>query len=381
MQQHPFIFSNQRKYRIRRHLAFWASWWLFSGIIYSAGINLHAPNILGIIGLNFLDSLAFMGMHMFFGYSLMYGVIPKLLLKERYVWSILAVILLCAATAALSVLITMFIVGPMNNFYLNNIKCYLPLNIPFVTGFMAGLRGGITIGGLAAAIKLMKYWYVEGQKNLELQKENIESQLQVLKAQLHPHFLFNTLNNIYSKTQKVAPAASDMLFGLSDILRYMLYDCNKPLTPLSLELKMMNEYIALEKIRYGNRLDLHVDLPPNTDGYLVAPLIILPFIENCFKHGTSNMLDQPWISLAITIDGRHMTMKLLNSKPREDRQQGSHGIGIENVKKRLELLYPGKHELTITAEEEVFIVILKLQLELAPATRPTVKRVPQLVNT
>ena len=94
----------------------------------------------------------------------------------------------------------------------------------FYLGLLAGLRGSITIGGLAAAIKLMKHWYVKQQRNLELKKENVESQLQLLKAQVHPHFLFNTLNNIYSYTQNTSPVASQLVMGLSEMLRYMLYE-------------------------------------------------------------------------------------------------------------------------------------------------------------
>src|SRR4029079_6241522 len=117
---------------------------------------------------------------------------------------------------------------------------------------LAGLRGAITVGGMAAAIKLMKYWHIKEQRNLQLQKENVESQLQLLKAQVHPHFLFNTLNNIYSYTQNTSPVASKMVSGLSDLLRFMLYECNQRVVPLAKELKTIKDYISLEQIRYGN---------------------------------------------------------------------------------------------------------------------------------
>jgi LytS/YehU family sensor histidine kinase len=126
---------------------------------------------------------------------------------------------------------------------------------------------------------------------------------------------------------------------------------------------MMQEYIELERVRYGNKLDLHVELPEDTEGYFIAPLMILPFIENCFKHGTSNILEQPWVSLTITIEQDEMVMKLLNSKAERNVSVNGRGIGIENAKKRLLLLYPGKHQLTIQEEQEIFIVTLKLQLE------------------
>jgi sensor histidine kinase YesM len=363
MEKYPFIFSDERQYRVRRHLVFWAAWWLFAGFIYSIGPFSANMGYLKNLFRSLTESLAFMPMHIFLTYALIYFVIPRFLLKQKYALTIIFVVLSFAVTASLSVLISGIIIGPIRSFYQYHYAYSNYVSVSFAMAFMAGLRGGITVGGLAAAIKLMKHWYVEGQRNLQLQKENTEAQLQILKAQVHPHFLFNTLNNIYSKTQNTSAAASEMIFGLSDILRYMLYECDKPLVPLSQELKMTQEYIDLERVRYGNKLELHAELPKATEGYFIAPLMILPFIENCFKHGASTILDRPWINLTITVDGNEMAMKLLNGKSQEDVQVNGHGIGIENAKKRLALLYPGKHQLTIQEDREVFIVILKLRLE------------------
>jgi sensor histidine kinase YesM len=363
MEKYPFIFSDERQYRVRRHLVFWAVWWLFAGFIYSIGPFSANMGYLKNLFRSLTESLAFMPMHIFLTYALIYFVIPRFLLKQKYALTIIFVVLSFAVTASLSVLISGIIIGPIRSFYQYHYAYSNYVSVSFAMAFMAGLRGGITVGGLAAAIKLMKHWYVEGQRNLQLQKENTEAQLQILKAQVHPHFLFNTLNNIYSKTQNTSAAASEMIFGLSDILRYMLYECDKPLVPLSQELKMTQEYIDLERVRYGNKLELHAELPKATEGYFIAPLMILPFIENCFKHGASTILDRPWINLTITVDGNEMAMKLLNGKSQENVQVNGHGIGIENAKKRLALLYPGKHQLTIQEDREVFIVILKLRLE------------------
>lgn len=371
MRQYPFIFSNERNYRFRRHFAFWATWWLFAGFLYAPVTFGHNLGYFKNLSRSLLESLAFLPIHMSLAYSLIYFIIPRYLFKGKYALSTLLVLISYCFSALVSVLISVTIIPLIREqFHLPDIPAYR-VNASFQYALMAGLRGGITMGGLAAAIKLMKHWYLEGQRNLQLQKENVESQLQVLKAQLHPHFLFNTLNNIYSKTQKTAPEASEMIFGLSDILRHMLYDCNKPMVPLMQELKMIEEYINLEKIRYGNKLELHIDLPCNTGDYFIAPLMILPFVENCFKHGTSTILEQPWINLTITIEQEEMTMKLLNSKSSGITSTDNSGIGIENVKKRLALLYPDKHQLTIQQEDEVFIVILKLQLE---------KRTPQTIT-
>ena len=363
MEKYPFIFSDRWEYRLKRHLIFWGCWWLFSGFLYSYAGGIINFAFLRRLSVSFIESFAFLVPHIFLAYSLMYFVVPKLLLKAKYANTIAAVVILFFLTGCISAVISIYLLHPLRILLFNTAN--LPrftYEFGFHMGLMAGLRGGITIGGIATAIKLMKYWYGKEQRNLQLQKENIASQLQVLKAQVHPHFLFNTLNNIYSGTQVTSPKAAEMIAGLSELLRYMLYECNQPLVSLSRELKMLEQYILLEKNRYGNNLDINLKLPEHTNKLLVAPLILLPFVENCFKHGTSKMLEQPWISLYISIEGEWLKMKLLNGKINEENPV-SPGIGLTNVIKRLELLYPQKHELLINNEEEVYIVNLKLALE------------------
>jgi LytS/YehU family sensor histidine kinase len=194
-------------------------------------------------------------------------------------------------------------------------------------------------------------------------KENTEAQLQLLTAQVHPHFLFNTLNNIYSQAQIESPKSSKMILDLSDMLRYILYEGRKQLVPLAKELQMIMEYINLEKIRYGNKLDIHYLISDKTTDVFIAPLILLPFIENCFKHGASNMLENPWINLTIEVKDTMLVMKLMNGKAIiTNINQGKTGIGINNVRQRLELLYKDMHELQIREEEEIFVVDLKIIL-------------------
>jgi LytS/YehU family sensor histidine kinase len=293
----------------------------------------------------------------------MYYVIPKLLLKAKYLESVAVVLSLFILTALISTLVGIYVLTPLRPILSGNRTFPGHLyEINFYLGLLAGLRGGITVGGLAAAIKLSKYWYVKEQRNLQLQKENIASQLQLLKAQVHPHFLFNTLNNIYANTQVTSPTAANMIMGLSQLLRYMLYECNKPLVPLSKELDMLHEYIQLEKARYGNDLDITFKMPAQETNLCIAPLLLLPFVENCFKHGTSKMLEQPWINLQISVDDERLKMKLVNGKVNEAATNLA-GIGLANVQRRLDLLYKDKYELDINEEEEVFIVNLKMKLE------------------
>ncbi|WP_421944743.1 sensor histidine kinase [Pedobacter sp.] len=233
-----------------------------------------------------------------------------------------------------------------------------PLNIQIFLALISGLRGSITIGGLAAAIKLTKYFYSKQQQALLLEEQNAIAELQSLKAQLHPHFLLNTLNNIYSHAMPSSPVAGDMLVQLSALLRYTLYSCNEPLVTLPDEISMIKDYLGLEKQRYGNGLEISFSFPADTQGHYVAPLLILPFVENCFKHGTSSMLSNPWINVDIALAGNLLQMKFINGKS-SVLVQSEGGIGIENARRRLELLYPDAHQLKIIEEEEVFIVNLE----------------------
>ena len=291
----------------------------------------------------------------------MYFVIPRFVVKGKYMATALLVPLLFLATGAFSAAISVYGINQLRSFLIG-IPCPMAGNTFFMS-LMGGLRGGITIGGVAAAIKLMKYWYVKQARNLELQKENIASQLQLLKAQVHPHFLFNTLNNVYAHAQVGSSSAPTLIAGLSDMLRYMLYECDTPLVPLDKELKMVQDYVLLERVRYGNKLDVNIQVTGNTKDARIAPLLLLPFIENCFKHGASQMIEQPWVSLQITIEGDWMRMKLLNGKAPGVKVSPEGGIGIANVVKRLEYMYPERHQLVINNEEEVFIVNLRIQLD------------------
>lgn len=365
MEQYPFIFSDELKYRLRRHISFWVFWWLFQAFLYSfLGLNGHF-NYWWYLLDSVIESAIFLSVHIFLAYSLNYFVIPRFLLRQKYWQTALLVILLFLVGASISALLSFWVIRPLRMYMLHERWDVTPSVYSFIRALMAGLRGGITIAGIAATIKLMKYWYTKERKNLQLQKENAEAQLQLLKAQVHPHFLFNTLNNIYSYTQNTSAQASKLVMGLSDMLRYMLYECNQPVVSLGKDLKMLKDYCVLEQIRYDNRLDLHIDLPENVDDLYIAPLLLLPFVENCFKHGVSNMLDQPWMSMRVSVENDIMKMDLVNGKPLSANITSSDksGIGIVNVRKRLALLYPDKHELQITSEEEVFIVNLSVALE------------------
>lgn len=361
------IFSDQLTYRLRRHLLFWFCMWAYIALT-------HAANPLGKEEIAYFrnpvytlsEAVLIVVAQFPVVYIMLYFILPKFILKKKYI------------TAFFAILLLWFCGGIMNLYLFRDVQpAILSVIVPgqflvntqrseAVSFFMAVMfqsKGVLLFSSIAFVIKFAKYWYLKEKRNMQLQKENTESQIRLLTAQVHPHFLFNTLNNIYSQTQKESPKGSKMIMGLSDLLRYILYEGQKPLVPLKQELLMITEYINLEKIRYGNKLDVHVLTPDKTDDIFIAPLLLLPFIENCFKHGACNMLENPWINLTVELKDTTLLMKLMNGKARvSENGHSKTGIGISNVRRRLELLYKEKFDLQIREDEEVFVVDLHVEL-------------------
>ena len=200
--------------------------------------------------------------------------------------------------------------------------------------------------GIAVAIKLLKRWWIKQKETEQLAREKLSAELQLLKAQVHPHFLFNALNNIYSFALEGSPRAPEMIQKLSGLLHYMLYECKQPLVPLERELRMIQNYISLEKIRYGTIEDKNGNpVTAGQDDLVVAPLLLIPFVENSFKHGTSKMLSNPEISLTIMVRKSILYFNVTNSRPpaiEEISFPWLPGPGIKNVKKRLGFIVSGK---------------------------------------
>ena len=210
----------------------------------------------------------------------------------------------------------------------------------------------------------MKYWYVQRKETIQAEQQRTVAELKLLKAQLHPHFLFNTLNNLYSHTLENSHRSPEIVLKLSNLLRFMIYESNVAKIPLTKEIELLRNYISLEQLRYGERLDMSVSIIGNVGGYQIAPLLLLPFLENAFKHGTSQQIDQCWIRLDLAIKEDTMYFKLVNSvDPALSKSSKVGGLGLSNVKRRLDLLYKENYKFQTSMQEEVFIVSLNINLE------------------
>lgn len=205
-------------------------------------------------------------------------------------------------------------------------------------------------------------FYKDQQAYLILKEQKTSTELAVLKHQLNPHFLFNTLNNLYALSVEKSDEAPEVIAKLSEILDYILYGCNDKFVPLYKEIELIENYLALEKIRYDNRVDIHFsnNLTKPTN---IAPLILLTFIENAFKHGVAQELNKAIIKIEIDNDKENILFKISNSIAQNNVSSGKNNIGLSNVKKQLELLYLNTFSLDINETDNNFSVVLKLPLK------------------
>jgi len=217
----------------------------------------------------------------------------------------------------------------------------------------------------SVAVKMTSVWYKTEAAKKEAEKKMTEAELENLKSQINPHFLFNTLNNIYSLIQLNPEKAQQAVHDLSRSLRYVMYESNKSTVPVKAEIDFINEYVALMKIRLPKTVRLDIKLPSEDDMIMnkpIAPMLFIPLIENAFKHGLDYNEDS-FIEIDISGEGNQIICRTANSNyPKTDHDRSGSGIGLDNLKKRLELLYHGKHTYRYGVEGNVYQSYLQLQL-------------------
>ncbi len=337
--------------RVIWHLIFWAVYILFFGLVYGSFEEEYAKQI-AVQASHALVQIPAV-------YITLYILMPKLLFKEKFAAFFLSFVGVVIVFSTLSWFEYLFIQQPL--FWPSDTFQSPLINVGKILKHTNNIYPVMTV---AVVCKWFKYWYQEQKKNQQLIEDKLEAELKFLKSQIHPHFLFNTLNNLYALTLKQSKEAPEVVLKLSELLDYMLYECNANRVPLSREISLVKDYIELEKIRYGDRLNVTLNVTNENGDESVAPLLILPFVENAFKHGASDELEGSWISIDIALKHRELILKVENSKSSyietEDKFAYKEGIGLKNVKRRLEILYPETHELNIHESTDSFLVVLKL---------------------
>jgi two-component system LytT family sensor kinase len=204
------------------------------------------------------------------------------------------------------------------------------------------------------------------QREVEVLQSVIkESELQFLKSQVNPHFLFNNLNNLYAYAIENSPKTPEIILELSSVLRYMLYDCQVELVALTKEVEQMQNFINLNELQIEERGEIKIETKNIRGNYKIAPLILIVFIENAFKHSTASLTENIKIDISVELLDRGILKFICknNHQPQSNTDNLTHGIGLANVRKRLELLYPNAHQLIITGDENWYEVDLEIGLK------------------
>jgi sensor histidine kinase YesM len=351
------LFDYHKKNRAVSHIIFWIVLLLVqisSSSYFNADQVSFKNNLVGD-GTNLLAQLPA-------AYFLAYFIVPRFFLKQRYAAAFIYFIIGSYLICLLSRLEVIFIEepfygrGPNPNETITEIITNVA-KLAYVYFFRI-----FSVAFVFTFIKLLKDQLAIQQRSLSLEKEKAETELKMLKAQLNPHFLFNTLNNIYSLSLNDSPVTSAAIGRLAEILDYILYQCNSVYVPVSAEVTLLNNYIDLEKLRYDERLI--VNFTSNVENNIkIAPLILLSLVENAFKHGAANETGTPVINIELTARESHFNFLVYNSFTPLPEKKKSNSIGLLNLRHQLELIYPGKHNLMITQDELFYKVNFNIDLQ------------------
>lgn len=352
-------FSRALEHRLGRHLLFWVTVYLIFTVArtslesypYETStillMNLHGliPSILA-------------------AYSLNYYLIPRFFNQKQVITFLLLFAISAYVICVMARIITVYVNEPL--FRLGD---YNQESIPEILTQIGHLISVYfpAIYFVAFAMAVLKQQKIEleiRQRNVLLEKEKTQTELNFLKAQIHPHFLFNTLNNLYLLCLKKSDKAPETVVKLSEILDYMLYKGNQEVVTVAQEIKLLENYIALEKLRYGDGIKMTFFKEIDDDKLGISPLLLLSMVENAFKHGASGSLEDPVINIALQIKDQQLVFQVYNTKSpyvQKDLTNHKKGIGVSNIRRQLALLYKN-HEFLIEEGEQDYGVTLKINL-------------------
>jgi sensor histidine kinase YesM len=339
-----------RSHRLLRHILFWI---VILGVMTVLDINERSSIFISI-------EIAFVygPVLIIYSYVIIYWLVPRYLLEGKYLAFFLLYGLWCPIGLIMIFVTTYYVFYPLNKIPVPHFTLLQAYKLTFAVERFVRIN---MFAIFCVFIKFFKFWYFELQQKEQAEKEKVSAELQLLKSQLHPHFLFNTLNNLYSLVHEKSDKASAMLMRLSALLSYVLYECRAEKVLLKKEINVIKDYVALEKERYGERLDISMNFSGDIEDRMIAPMLFQPFIENAFKHGTAEQLGKVWMSIDLSVRNDQLFFKIINSCNQSVYETLNNGIGINNVKKRLELLYPDKFQLQYGQENDVYIVTLIIE--------------------
>lgn len=340
-----------RKLKNAGHLLFWMSSLVFALSVFYIVSDHKLGLAPGIIIRAVIINVGFA----FAVYTNFYALIPYFLKKKNYIFYVFWLMITLAVSSLLIIIL-----------------CYLMLQQPFGKDlFSIHFFTSAAYVALTSLAKFLTDWIELQDISLrynKVEREKLEAELNTLKAQINPHFLFNSLNNIYSLCLVNSEKTPQLILKLSDLMRHVLYESRENFVPLKKETEFIRNFIELQRIRLNDQIDIRVQIDDHAEDQLVIPLIFEPFIDNAFKHGPRSFSGKDFIHLSIKIKDEWLFFEMSNTCEEHApvKKDQAHGIGLNNVRQRLAFLYKKEdYDLEISKKENIFIVRLKLRLKQA----------------
>lgn len=341
---------SKRSVSLKHALAYSAYWILITGffiyekryLIYKTSMPYFAACV--TVRILLLMVIAYLNLHYF---------LPRFLLKKRYIAYftaiIISVIAYLVAQSLFDYYLYGYVIGPMRN---SDLMEALSYNFFSTLWYL----------GLMLALKLSMDWYGQQLTIQKITVEKLHAEVNFLRAQVNPHFLFNALNNLYALTLKQSALAPEVVLKLSEMMEYMLYDSTDTKVLLEKEITYLNNYIELERLRFSATSAIFLNIHGELNGHEIAPLLLLPLVENAFKHGLCKQMENSWLSADIVLKEKMLTVIIENAKPVSVARKSKRGIGLDNLRKRLDLLYPGRYQLELEDKKNAFRAKLVIEL-------------------
>ncbi len=336
------------KIPIKYHFVFWIGYFIFNVIRYGSINDDYWYSL--------KSNLVEFSLNILITYFTIYYLIPKFILTKKYLqfflFFFLSLVLFYLMRTGLHYFLVSENIWPEAE---ANQKVFTFNHIVAVT------IGVIYVIALVSTLKLTFDWIFEKGRNEKLIKIQLQTELQLLKTQIQPHFFFNTLNNLYALAIEKSDNTPEAILKLSEMMQYVLYEVKEPKISLLKEINYIHSYLELEKLRFGDTIKSKLTISGNIDGIVVPPLLFLPFIENCFKHGAKNNVDLK-VNITFKKNEKGLLFCVENNFDNLADVDAKHGIGIENVKRRLQLLYPNEFVLKTNIEKNKYVVELIIPL-------------------
>ena len=354
------LLSFHKKNRWWSHVIFWLIY-----LLISVGSSKFRDGDKGSLRFEFTSDALYMLAEMVFTYAFAYFVVPQFVYHKRYLLSVGGFLLASYVSCVIGRVFIVKICEPLAGQPPKAFETYTEIFTDIPKLVYVYFFDMLTAGCIFVIFQILKDKLIFQEHALQLEKEKAETELKLLKTQLNPHFLFNTLNNIYSLSLTSSPATSGSIARLADILDHILYRSNSPLVPLKAEIDLINNYIGLEKLRYDERLTVNfkTQIEQEVD---IAPLILLSLVENAFKHGASDDTGAPAIDIDLFADEENFTFKISNTVTDQNHipaeTQGER-IGLNNLRRQLDLIYGDDYRLDVNCEDGYFRVLLAIQLK------------------